>query len=202
MKNTALPLSQIAIIVLLRFCETASISVVFPFLNELLTSVTGGDEKKVGYYAGLMDAIRQLTSLVTVMFWSRMSDHVGRKPILLLGMLALVISNLSFGLSRTFWALVVSRCIFTAFNSNYWRHKERCWRDYRSNQYGGCICSASPFLGNWQFIWSALTGGSLARPHDHFPKMFSSCIWINYPYFLPYVVLAVITVIVLAVAAA
>ena len=53
------------------------------------------------------DAIRQLASLVTVMFWSRMSDHIGRKPILLLGTLALSISNLSFGLSRTFWALVV-----------------------------------------------------------------------------------------------
>ena len=53
------------------------------------------------------ETIRQLASLITVMFWSRMSDHVGRKPILLLGMLALAISNLSFGLSRTFWAVVV-----------------------------------------------------------------------------------------------
>ena len=53
------------------------------------------------------DAILQLTSLVTVMFWSRTSDHIGRKPILLLGMLSLAISDIFFGLSRTFWALVV-----------------------------------------------------------------------------------------------
>ena len=85
-----------------------------------------GDAKKVGYYAGLMvrhlnltvrksnldfflfqDAIRQLVALVTVMFWSRMSDHIGRKPILLLGTLALAVSNLFLGLSRTFWALTV-----------------------------------------------------------------------------------------------
>jgi len=116
-RYTPLPLFQIAIVLLLRFCEAASTFVIFPFLNELLTIVTG-DAKKVGYYAGLMDAIRQLAALVTVMFWSRMSDHIGRKPILLLGTLALVISNLSIGLSRSFWALVVSRCIFTAFNSN------------------------------------------------------------------------------------
>jgi len=115
---TPLPLGQIVILLLLRFCEAASTFVIFPFLNELLTSVAGGDGTRVGYYAGLMDAIRQLASLVTVMFWSRMSDHIGRKPILLLGTLALAFSNLSFGLSRTFTALVVSRCIFTAFNSN------------------------------------------------------------------------------------
>lgn len=41
------------------------------------------------------------------MFWSRLSDHIGRKPILLLGTFALATSMISFGLSSVFWALVV-----------------------------------------------------------------------------------------------
>ena len=37
-------------------------------------------------------------------------------------------------------------------------------------------------------VRSALVGGWLARPHDHFPETFISHIWIKYPYFLPCVV--------------
>ena len=39
--------------------------------------------------------------------WSRFSDHIGRKPVLLIGLLGTTLSMLAFGLSRTFWALVV-----------------------------------------------------------------------------------------------
>ena len=35
-KYTPLPLGQIAILLLLRFCEAASTFVIFPFLNEVL----------------------------------------------------------------------------------------------------------------------------------------------------------------------
>jgi MFS family permease len=102
---------------------------------QLITSVIGGNKEKVGYYAGLMvrshsskfsssesimaqDSVGQIISLVTVMYWSRLSDIIGRKPILLLGTAALAVSMVSFGLSKTFWGLVVSRCIFRALNSN------------------------------------------------------------------------------------
>lgn len=53
------------------------------------------------------ESIRQSLSLVSVMYWSRLSDHIGRKPILLLGTLALAISLLSFGSSTTFLGLIV-----------------------------------------------------------------------------------------------
>jgi len=96
--------------------------------NQLIASITGGDEKKVGYYLGIMvrlnccsnpghpmnllllfpqDFSRQLVSLLAVMFWSRLSDHIDRKPILLLGTFALAVSMTCFGLSPVFWGLVV-----------------------------------------------------------------------------------------------
>lgn len=39
--------------------------------------------------------------------WSRLSDHIGRKPVLLVGVAGLFLSMISFGLSKTFWGLVV-----------------------------------------------------------------------------------------------
>jgi MFS family permease len=41
-----------------------------------------------------------------VLQWSRLSDKIGRKPVLLCGLLGTMISSLLFGLSRSFWALV------------------------------------------------------------------------------------------------
>jgi len=151
--------------------------------------------KKVGYYAGLMDGISRLASLITVMFWSRMSDHIGRKPILLLGMLALAISNLSFGLSRTFWALIVSRSIiFPGFNSNKGVEKSIVSEitDQTNRADGFAIVHVAREVGN---SFGKLLGGWLSRPHDHFPDMFPSRFWINYPCFLPYAILAIISVI-------
>lgn len=41
-----------------------------------------------------------------VLQWSRVSDYIGRKPVLLTGMAGLCISMVFFGLSKTFWQLV------------------------------------------------------------------------------------------------
>lgn len=47
------------------------------------------------------------TEAMFIMQWSRISDRVGRKPVLLTGVGGLCISMLLFGLSKTFLALVL-----------------------------------------------------------------------------------------------
>ena len=42
-----------------------------------------------------------------IMQWARISDRIGRKPVLLTGVGGLGISMLCFGLSKTFTGLVV-----------------------------------------------------------------------------------------------
>jgi len=86
--------------------------------------ITGGNEKKVGYYAGLIvnhfvlhliplltphvqESLFFATEALTILQWGRASDYVGRKPVVLIGLIGCTLSMLSFGLSRTFWALVV-----------------------------------------------------------------------------------------------
>ena len=90
--------------------------------------IVGGDGRKVGYYTGIIVRLRyslkgrdahranllQLSAnfaaeAVTVLHWSRLSDHVGRKPVLLSCLIGVNVSVVMFGLSRSFWALVF-RC--------------------------------------------------------------------------------------------
>jgi MFS family permease len=42
-----------------------------------------------------------------VLQWSRLSDSIGRKPVLLGGILGLMIATMLFGLSRSFWTLAL-----------------------------------------------------------------------------------------------
>ena len=44
---------------------------------------------------------------VTVLQWGRISDRIGRKPVLLIGLMGSTLSMLCFGISRTFTALVL-----------------------------------------------------------------------------------------------
>lgn len=44
---------------------------------------------------------------MTVLHWSRLSDHIGRKPVIMTGLFGLSLSMYSFGLSKTFWGAVL-----------------------------------------------------------------------------------------------
>jgi MFS family permease len=53
-----------------------------------------------------------LTQAMTVLHWSSLSDRIGRKPVILVGLFGISASMYCFGLSRTFWGLVVIKvCI-------------------------------------------------------------------------------------------
>jgi MFS family permease len=58
------------------------------------------------------------TEAITVLYWSRLSDRIGRKPVLLVGLFGITLSMILVGMSRSFWALVVSRSICGALNGN------------------------------------------------------------------------------------
>jgi MFS family permease len=119
-KATPLPITQILVLLLLQLSEPITSISIRPYINQLVSElpVVGGDEKKVGYYAGLIVSLFFAAQAVTVLQWSRLSDKVGRKPVLLGGLLGTIVSSLLFGLSRSFWALVFSRCLNGMLNVN------------------------------------------------------------------------------------
>jgi hypothetical protein len=54
--RTPLPKLQLTIIMMVQLAEPVTSSVVYPFIPQLVreTGVTGGDERRTGYYAGII----------------------------------------------------------------------------------------------------------------------------------------------------
>ncbi|KAF8220943.1 MFS general substrate transporter [Tricholoma matsutake] len=183
---TPLPWFQISIVLFLQTCEPIISLSIYPFINQLVgeLDITGGDKRKVGYYAGLIESLFFATEAITILQWGRMSDRVGRKPILLIGLFGSSVSMICFGLSRTFWGLVLSRCLSGLLNGNIGVMKTVMGELTDSTN----RAQAFPFMS---IVWAIgvtiapLVGGSLSRPHEHFPSVFGGPFWKQYPYFLP-----------------
>ncbi|KDQ24928.1 hypothetical protein PLEOSDRAFT_33590 [Pleurotus ostreatus PC15] len=185
--RTPLPKLQLAILMLMQGAEPICNSVIFPFVNQFVreTGVTNGDERKTGYYAGIVESIFFVAECVTVLWWGRISDRIGRRPILLLGMLGLSLSMFSFGLSSKYLTIVVSRCAQGAFNGNVgMTYKRLCQITDKTN--------VADAFAIYPVVWATgstlgpIIGGSLVRPAVQWPDLFGKIPFFQkYPYFLP-----------------
>ncbi|KZT01929.1 MFS general substrate transporter [Laetiporus sulphureus 93-53] len=199
---TPLPKLQIGVLLLLQLGEPITSQCIYPFINQLVSEldITGGDERKVGYYAGLIESLFFLTEAMFILQWSRVSDYIGRKPVLLIGTAGLCTSMICFGLSRTFWQLVVSRCLVGALNGNIGVMKSMMGEltDHTNMAQG---FSFMPIVWSFGATLGPLIGGQLAKPHDRWPRIFTSRFWIDYPYFLPCATSAAFCAVVFAIVA-
>ncbi|KAH9026662.1 MFS general substrate transporter [Lactarius hengduanensis] len=184
--ETPLPITQITVLLLLQLCEPITSLSINPYINQLVSElpVVSGDERKVGYYAGFIVSLYFAAEAVTVLQWSRLSDHVGRKPVLLCGLLGTVLSSLLFGLSRSFSALVLSRCLHGMLNGNIGVMKSMMAEltDETNMARGFSLIPVTWAVGS---TIGPFIGGVLSRPQDRWPNVFSHPFWGEYPYFLP-----------------
>lgn len=185
-QKTPLPKLQISILVLVQLAEPIASMSVYPYINQLIREldVTGGNDAVVGYYAGIIESLFFVTQALTVLMWSRLSDRIGRKPVLMIGLFGLGLSMLCFGLSTSFWTLVISRCICGMLNGNSGVMKSMMGEltDSTNMAQGFALIPITWCFGGF---FGFVMGGTLARPQDRWPNIFPGHFWAKYPYFLP-----------------
>ncbi|KAH9054510.1 major facilitator superfamily domain-containing protein [Lactarius vividus] len=206
-----LPTAQITILLTARLAESILSNSIGSYLNQLLRELpeVGGDSRKVGYYMGIIVSLYCAAEAVTSFPWNRLSDHVGRKPVLLSCLVGSTLSILLFGLSRSFWAVVLRSISLSTPSGTIPadRPEDHSWclhgamtghigvvnivitelTDETNVAQGFSMLPVALSLGR---VIGPLIGGILSRPQDRWPHIFSHPFWADYPYFLPCLVAA------------
>ncbi|OAX43209.1 MFS general substrate transporter [Rhizopogon vinicolor AM-OR11-026] len=212
--STPLPWRQFSIILSLQVLEPMTSQVISPFAPQLIRDigVTNGEEARVGFYVGLLvcnattclinsnalytqQSLFFATEAFTTFHWSRLSDLVGRRPILLIGLSGISISMYSFGLSRTFWSVILSRCLCGALNGNVVVMKSMV-ADITDSTNMPQAYGYIPFAWQAGIALGPLIGGPLAHPTVRYPDIFGRLEFLKtYPYFLPCGVIGTLAII-------
>ncbi|KAI9449900.1 MFS general substrate transporter [Lactarius psammicola] len=184
--STPLPRTQIVILLSVWIADSVVSHSIGPFFNQLIRElpIVGGDGRRVGYYTGIIVSLHHAAQVITTFYWNRLSDHVGRKPVLLSCLAGTIISTIVFGLSRSFWMLALSRFLHGALKGNIGALKSLMAEltDETNVAQGFSMLPVARELG---YIIGPLIGGILSRPQDRWPNLFSHPFWSECPYFLP-----------------
>ncbi|KAJ7062691.1 major facilitator superfamily multidrug-resistance, DHA1 sub-family [Mycena amicta] len=187
-KRTPIPKMQLFILLAIQFAEPITALVIYPFVVQFVreTGVTGGDETKVGFYAGILESSFFLAESLTVFQFGRLSDIYGRRPVLLFAPLGLALSMLGFGLSSRYWSMFAWRCLQGVWNGNTGVTKT-AMNEISDPSNIADMFSLLPLMWSSGVTLGPAIGGILANPATKWPNSPLGHIELLriHPYFLP-----------------
>lgn len=142
---------------------------------------------QVGVYVGTIASAFALAQLATNFFWGWLSDHTGRKPVILIGTILTAACFVAFGFCKTLWQAIVVQALMGLVNGNQ-GIVSTCLGEItdRSNQ--SKAFTYLPVLYGLGGITGPILGGLLVRRSNPLDK--SKPNPYPYPYLLPNLVSA------------
>ncbi|KIK60236.1 hypothetical protein GYMLUDRAFT_244664 [Collybiopsis luxurians FD-317 M1] len=182
-----LPKRQIFLTLLIQLSEPTTAMVIYPFIIKAVhrTGITQGDEKRTGYYAGIIESLFFISESLSAYHIGRASDFYGRKPLLLIGPLGLSIAMVIFGLSKSLWGMAIARTLMGVFNGNIGVSKTVMAESTDETNRADAFM-LMPLVWTIGTVIGSVLGGVLADPARTWPHVFGK-IWFfeQYPWFLP-----------------
>ncbi|EMD38498.1 hypothetical protein CERSUDRAFT_113677 [Gelatoporia subvermispora B] len=182
---TPVPKAQLAALCGVRLVDPIAFTQIFPYVNEMMDHLhLTEDRSKIGFYSGLVESSFAISQLCSIYHWARLSDAIGRRPVVLVGILGIGFSTLFLGMSHTLAGVLFARCLGGLFSGNIAViHSVLGEITDSTNQ-----AVAFPIYGLcWPLgaIIGPLLGGSFSDPAEKFPQWFNYPFLRAYPYFLP-----------------
>ncbi|KAJ2295360.1 hypothetical protein IWW55_005476 [Coemansia sp. RSA 2706] len=185
-RETPLPWAQLSALLAVRLAEPVNLNLCTPFLYEMVKSFDIVKQPEdVPFYAGLLLTSYSFCQTMVAMYWGVLSDRIGRRPTLLIGLAGDLVTFVLFGLSKSFtWALV-TRSLNGMFTGNSGVAKT-VLVEIADDTNRPRMMALLPLLWNVGVIAGAALGGLLANPVTQYPNIFGSWeIFRIYPYLLP-----------------
>lgn len=114
---TPLPLKTMCILCIVILSEPISLTILFPFVYFLVKDF-GIETINIGYYVGYIASAFGIAQFLTSMWWGALSDRIGRRPVLLMGLFGSAMAMVGFGLSTSLLMAVSMRFLCGFLNGN------------------------------------------------------------------------------------
>ncbi|EHY57148.1 hypothetical protein HRR83_002642 [Exophiala dermatitidis] len=179
-QTSPLPKKQMAILAVIALCEQTALNSISPYLPEMASTFPEVKPGQVGFYVGMIASAFALAQLTTNFFWGWLSDHIGRKPVILMGTLFTAGCFIAFGFVKTLPQALVVQALMGLLNGNQ-GVVSTCLGEItdRSNQ--SKAFTYLPVIYGLGGITGPVIGGVLVYPRNPFNKAKPN----PYPFLLP-----------------
>jgi len=154
------------------------------------------NEDAIAGYCGLVTSAFAIAEFSCAVLWGRLSDVIGRKPVLLIGLAGTGISMFIFGFAQNLQTLLIARALGGMLNGNIGVIQTTVAEVIRGKEeHQARAYSVVPFVWTVGGIVGSALGGFLAMPVQNFPGLFNKgTIWDKFPFLLPNLVCAGVVV--------
>jgi MFS family permease len=175
-------LKLLAILGIVICSEAMGLCLIFPFIYFMVKDF-GIAEKNIGTHVGIIASSFSLAQF-SALLWGWLSDRIGRRKILLFGLIGNVVTFTLFGLSTSFPMAVVTRAMTGLVNGNIAVAKS-VLGDVTTDADRSSAFSIISFIFSFGMIAGPLVGGLLSNPAQNIDLFRNSQFLLKYPYFLP-----------------
>ncbi|TLS28880.1 hypothetical protein PpBr36_01003 [Pyricularia pennisetigena] len=181
------PKQQLLVLALCRICEPIAFMGIFPYIYSMVQDFKiTEDESTIAMYAGMVTSAFTFAEFSTGVLWGRLSDKVGRKPILLMGLVGTAISVLLFGFSPNLYVALFARALGGFLNGNIGVLQTTVAELVKCKEHQPRAYTIMPTVWCLGSIIGPAIGGALAKPCSTYPNVFKpGTIWETFPYLLP-----------------
>ncbi|KAL7963284.1 major facilitator superfamily domain-containing protein [Trichoderma compactum] len=181
------PVQQMFVLACCRLCEPIAFMSIFPYIYYMIEDFNiTEDPTQISVYAGMVTSAFTLAEFATGVMWGKLSDKIGRKPVLLSGLIGTAISVLIFGFAPSLPVALFARAMGGLLNGNIGVLQTTVAELVTVKEHQPRAYTIMPMVWCIGSIIGPMIGGALARPCVSYPAYFPrGSIWDQYPYLLP-----------------
>ena len=158
---------------------------IFPYVYYMIESfhITSND-RQIALYAGMVTSAFAFAEFMSGMLWGRLSDRVGRKPVLLTGLAGTGISMIVFGFSKNLATALTARALGGLLNGNIGVLQSTVAEVVTVEAHQARAYSIMPVVWCLGSIAGSAIGGIMADPVRNYGWS-TGTVWDEYPFLLP-----------------